>query len=225
MLSIPHLVVIFLVALVIFGPQKLPELARNLGRIVGEFRRATNDLRGTFEEHMRELEREAQMIDQKKRDLMRVQAEVNSTLEEAKAVQATTAAQAAAVTQHDSNLPPALPAGASLADTFPVEDFDPLLANTGASENTIHNPNKGHNPDESYNPNKSEVPTASLPDAGVSQQEHAPAEDGQPAAAAENAVPAIPGTVPSKRPNDVPQNNQLTSKPAEDPAQDDVHVS
>ena len=219
MLSIPHLVVIFLVALVIFGPQKLPELARNLGRIVGEFRRATNDLRGTFEEHMRELEREAQMIDQKKRDLMRVQAEVNSTLEEAKAVQATTAARAAAATQHDSNLPPALPAGASLADTFPVEDFDPLAAGIGASENTIHNLDKGHNPDEG------DAPKASSPGTGASQQEHAPAENGQPPAVAENAAPAIPGTVPSKRPNDVPQNNQLTSKPAEDPAQDDVHVS
>jgi TatA/E family protein of Tat protein translocase len=225
MLSIPHLVVIFLVALVIFGPQKLPELARNLGRIVGEFRRATNDLRGTFEEHMRELERETQMIDQKKRDLMRVQAEVNSTLEEAKAVQATTAAQVAAATQHDSNLPPALPAGASLADTFPIEDFDPLLADTGASENTIHNPDKGRNLNEGQNPNKGNVPEASLSKTSASQQEHAPAENGQPPTVAENAVPAIPGTVPSKRPNDVPQNNQLTSKPAEDPAQDDVHVS
>jgi len=59
MLSIPHLIVIFIVALVIFGPEKLPELARNLGKLMGEFRRTTNDLRGTFESHMRDLEREA----------------------------------------------------------------------------------------------------------------------------------------------------------------------
>jgi TatA/E family protein of Tat protein translocase len=59
MLSIPHLIVIFVVALVIFGPEKLPELARNMGKLLTEFRRATSDLRGTFETHMRDLEREA----------------------------------------------------------------------------------------------------------------------------------------------------------------------
>lgn len=59
MLSIPHLIVIFIVALVIFGPEKLPELARNLGKLMAEFRRTTTDLRGTFETHLRDLEREA----------------------------------------------------------------------------------------------------------------------------------------------------------------------
>lgn len=60
MLSIPHLIIIFVVALVVFGPEKLPELARTLGKIMGEFRRATGDLRSTFEDHMRDLEREAE---------------------------------------------------------------------------------------------------------------------------------------------------------------------
>ncbi len=59
MLSIPHLIVIFVVALVVFGPEKLPELARNFGKVMSEFRRATGDLRTTFEGHMRDLEREA----------------------------------------------------------------------------------------------------------------------------------------------------------------------
>ena len=58
MLSIPHLIIIFVVALVVFGPEKLPELARNLGKVMAEFRRATGDLRSTFEGHMRDLERE-----------------------------------------------------------------------------------------------------------------------------------------------------------------------
>lgn len=60
MLSIPHLIVIFVVALVVFGPEKLPELARTLGKLMADFRRASNDLRSTFDEHMRQLEREAQ---------------------------------------------------------------------------------------------------------------------------------------------------------------------
>ncbi len=58
MLSIPHLIVIFVVALVVFGPEKLPELARNLGKVMAEFRRHTGDLRSTFEGHLRDLERE-----------------------------------------------------------------------------------------------------------------------------------------------------------------------
>jgi len=60
MLSIPHLIIIFVVALVVFGPEKLPELARNLGKMMAEFRRATGDLRNTFEGHMQDLEREAE---------------------------------------------------------------------------------------------------------------------------------------------------------------------
>jgi len=59
MLSIPHLIVIFVVALVVFGPEKLPELARNIGKVMAEFRRHTSDLRNTFESHLRDLEREA----------------------------------------------------------------------------------------------------------------------------------------------------------------------
>lgn len=61
MLSVPHLIIVFVVALVVFGPEKLPELARNLGKLMGEFRRATGDLRSTFEGHLRDLEREADL--------------------------------------------------------------------------------------------------------------------------------------------------------------------
>jgi TatA/E family protein of Tat protein translocase len=60
MLSIPHIIVIFIVVLVIFGPEKLPELARNFGKVMAEFRRATNDLRSSFDTHMRDLEHEAE---------------------------------------------------------------------------------------------------------------------------------------------------------------------
>src|SRR5579863_7232143 len=59
MLSVPHLIMIFVVALVFFGPEKLPELARNLGKVMAEFRRATGEIRPTFEDHLRDLEREA----------------------------------------------------------------------------------------------------------------------------------------------------------------------
>ncbi len=48
-----------MVALVVFGPEKLPELARTLGKYTADFRRMTNEFKGTFEGHMRDLEREA----------------------------------------------------------------------------------------------------------------------------------------------------------------------
>jgi len=56
-----EIVVIFLLALLLFGPKKLPELARTLGKALSEFRRAKNELRATFESHMYELEKEARL--------------------------------------------------------------------------------------------------------------------------------------------------------------------
>ena len=67
MLSVPHLVIIFLVALIVFGPEKLPELARTFGKAMTEFKRATGDLRSGFEEHMRELERETAIREAQKK--------------------------------------------------------------------------------------------------------------------------------------------------------------
>jgi TatA/E family protein of Tat protein translocase len=61
MFSIPHIAILFVVVLVVFGPEKLPELARNFGKIMAEFRKATGDLRNTFEGHMRDLERETEL--------------------------------------------------------------------------------------------------------------------------------------------------------------------
>jgi TatA/E family protein of Tat protein translocase len=59
MFSIPHMIVLFVLVLVVFGPQKLPELARTLGKLMAEFRKASTDFRGAFEEEMRNIERQA----------------------------------------------------------------------------------------------------------------------------------------------------------------------
>ena len=61
MLSLPHLVVLFVIALMIFGPQKLPELARMLGKATAEFRKMTNDFRFALEDEVRELERQTRI--------------------------------------------------------------------------------------------------------------------------------------------------------------------
>jgi TatA/E family protein of Tat protein translocase len=49
----PELVIILVIALIIFGPRKLPELGRSLGRSIGEFKKASNELRSTLEEEIR----------------------------------------------------------------------------------------------------------------------------------------------------------------------------
>jgi sec-independent protein translocase protein TatB len=66
MLSVPHMIVLFIVVLVVFGPQKLPELARGLGKLMAEFRKASTDFRSAFEEEMREMERQALQAERKK---------------------------------------------------------------------------------------------------------------------------------------------------------------
>jgi TatA/E family protein of Tat protein translocase len=57
-LGVPEMIFIFLLALLIFGPRKLPELGRNLGKALAEFRRASSELRATVEDEMRNLEKE-----------------------------------------------------------------------------------------------------------------------------------------------------------------------
>lgn len=52
-LGFGELLMVFAVALVIFGPRKLPEIGRTLGKALSEFRRATNDLKNTLEEEVR----------------------------------------------------------------------------------------------------------------------------------------------------------------------------
>ncbi len=60
--GVQEMVVIFLVALLLFGPKKLPELGKSIGKAITEFRRAQSELKATFESHMRELEKENESI-------------------------------------------------------------------------------------------------------------------------------------------------------------------
>ena len=54
------MIVVFIVVLVVFGPQKLPELARGLGKLMAEFRKASTDFKSAFEEEMRDFEEPSQ---------------------------------------------------------------------------------------------------------------------------------------------------------------------
>ena len=52
-IGMPELVIILVIALIIFGPRKLPELGRSLGKSIGEFKKASNELRNTLEDEIR----------------------------------------------------------------------------------------------------------------------------------------------------------------------------
>jgi len=56
-IGMPELIIIFVIALIVFGPRKLPELGRSLGRGIAEFKKATNELQNTLEEEIRAEEK------------------------------------------------------------------------------------------------------------------------------------------------------------------------
>jgi sec-independent protein translocase protein TatB len=97
MFSVPHMIVLFIVVLVVFGPHKLPELARGLGKLMAEFRKASTDFKLAFEEEMRNVERQAREAERKKQ------------MDAAASAAATTEAGTAAVAESAEASPAQLP--------------------------------------------------------------------------------------------------------------------
>ncbi len=60
-LGMQEIIVIFILALIIFGPRKLPELGKTLGKGLAEFKKASNELRQTWEDEVR-LEKERETV-------------------------------------------------------------------------------------------------------------------------------------------------------------------
>src|SRR5437867_911252 len=59
-LGMQEMIFIFVLALLIFGPKKLPELGKTIGKAMTEFRRASSELKSTFDREMSNLERETE---------------------------------------------------------------------------------------------------------------------------------------------------------------------
>jgi len=57
-IGMPELIIIFMIALIIFGPRKLPELGRSLGKSLGEFKRASNEFKAQIESEISQLDLE-----------------------------------------------------------------------------------------------------------------------------------------------------------------------
>jgi TatA/E family protein of Tat protein translocase len=65
-LGLPELIFIFVLALLVFGPKRLPELGRTLGKTLSEFKRATSGLKESIEHEIRNAQIEASVKPQPK---------------------------------------------------------------------------------------------------------------------------------------------------------------
>ena len=89
-LGFPELMIIMVIALIIFGPRKLPELGRSLGKSINEFKKASNELRNTLEEEIR--------VDEAKEQRVKAEAEQRAAVAAADVHAATPSPTAAAPT-------------------------------------------------------------------------------------------------------------------------------
>ena len=64
-IGFPELILIVIIALIVFGPEKIPELAQALGKAVGEFRRATEEIKDSVSREARKLEEEIRVRTEK----------------------------------------------------------------------------------------------------------------------------------------------------------------
>ena len=101
-IGMPELILIFLVALLVFGPRKLPELGKTLGRGLAEFKKASEDLKRTIEDE----------IEQGKHQVSTVKDEVSAVREQVGELRNTVASTGTAGTGPS----PAAPAGEARAN-------------------------------------------------------------------------------------------------------------
>lgn len=66
-LGIPELLVIFVIALIVFGPKKLPDLGRSIGRAMAEFKKASEEFQESVREEMKEVEKAADVKEEMKK--------------------------------------------------------------------------------------------------------------------------------------------------------------
>jgi TatA/E family protein of Tat protein translocase len=67
-IGMPELIIILVIALIIFGPRKLPELGKSLGRSLNEFKRASTDLQNTLEQEIKLEEQKERSAQEKQGD-------------------------------------------------------------------------------------------------------------------------------------------------------------
>jgi len=78
-IGFPELIMIFVIALLVFGPKKLPELGKSLGKGLKEFKRATDEMKSTWHEQMKDVERSVEDV---KRDVEKSVEDVKTSVNE-----------------------------------------------------------------------------------------------------------------------------------------------
>jgi len=158
MFSVPHLVIIFVVVLVVFGPHKLPELARGLGKMMAEFRKASTDFKMAFEEEMRTIERQARETELRK-------------VQEAAAASAVAGEQplSAASLTAETETPKILPEN--------IEPIEPTIV--PVSESIARD---SHSPEESQPSETTAAEPATAPTDEITENGKSPAHDQQQSA-------------------------------------------
>jgi TatA/E family protein of Tat protein translocase len=143
-LGLPEMIFIFLLALIIFGPKKLPEIGRQIGKAMGEFKKASADFKSQIEGEIRNLELEEAVKREPAPQILPPQGSVANTAATAAAVAvhdpapALDAASApeAAATVHDVAVTPvpvaAAPAAASAHDSAVTPASTPAAATAPA---------------------------------------------------------------------------------------------
>jgi sec-independent protein translocase protein TatB len=114
---------IFLLALVLFGPKKLPEIGKQLGKLLAEFRRASNEFKFQIQEELRNMEEE-----ERRKKLADEQAQRGALADQAALPASTT----------PTILPPSTgdPVSASYPYATPVEPAEPTPVSPGVEEST-----------------------------------------------------------------------------------------
>jgi TatA/E family protein of Tat protein translocase len=68
-IGLPELIIIIIVALIVFGPKKLPDLAKSLGKGLAEFKKATDDFKSTIENNVSSVENEFKDVKENFKDV------------------------------------------------------------------------------------------------------------------------------------------------------------
>jgi sec-independent protein translocase protein TatB len=160
-MSFSETIFLFFLALVIFGPKKLPEIARQAGKLLNEFRRASNEFKSQIEQEIAHLEVE----DKKKTIPQAAQAPAGTT---SRTLNVSSNASSNATNASQGELP-SMPAPATEASAAASDD-EPLFAAQPATHSGTHS--AGVNGSEAKTPAPESLPTPEPVTPPTSQESH-----------------------------------------------------
>ncbi|MGA8041487.1 MAG: twin-arginine translocase TatA/TatE family subunit [Terracidiphilus sp.] len=177
-LGMADTLILMVLALVVFGPRRLPQIGRQIGKLMYEFRKASNDFKYQMEEELRTAE-EAER--RKKEEAQRAQA-LNAPAVAVSADPAVAAPVVNAIEQSGSSTDTAATetAATETASTDAVSIPAPTVEVTTAADVVVSGP-------KIQPPSTGEPVMASRPGARVEAEPEAPAAEGEMAASAANA--------------------------------------